>query len=81
MRTKMYEIKKNNETKNFELKTIDFNFHPSLCQDGKIQFEKIYTREYARFEYFSLRCKYDNCNATPDDVEKMNLLENEFNFT
>ena len=81
MRTKMYEIKKNHETKNFELKTVDFNFHQSLCQDGKIQFEKIYTREYARFEYFSLRCKYDNCNATPEDIEKMNLLENEFNFT
>ena len=81
MRTKMYEIKKNKETKNFELKTVDFNFHSSLCQDGKIQFEKIYTREYARFEYFSLRCKYDNCNATPDDIEKMNLLENEFHFT
>lgn len=81
MREKMYEIKKNHETKKFELKTVDFNFHQSLCQDGKIQFEKIYTREYARYEYFSLRCKYDNFNATPDDIEKMNLLENEFNFT
>ena len=57
MRTKMYEIKKNKETKKFELKTIDFNFHSSLCQDGKIQFEKIYTREYARYEYYKLRYK------------------------
>ena len=34
----MYEIKKNKETKNFELKTVDFNFHQSLCKVGKIQF-------------------------------------------
>ena len=80
MRTKMYEIKKNHETKNFELKTIDFNFHQSLCQDGKIVFNEIFSREFARAEYFKLRTKYDNGNATSDDVEKMNLLANEFEF-
>lgn len=80
MKTKMYEFKKNNETKNIELKTIDFNFHKSLCQDGKIKFEEIFSREFARCEYFKLRQKYDNGNATQIDIKKMNLLELEFEF-
>lgn len=80
MRRTMYEIKKNNESKKFELKTIDFNFHQSLCQDGKTIFNEIFSREYARFEYFKLRSKYDNGNATPDDIEKMNLISSEFEF-
>ena len=80
MREKMYEIKKNNETKAFELKTIDFNFHSSLCQDGKVVFNKVFSREFARAEYFKLRAKYDNGNAAHDDVEKMNLLESKFEF-
>lgn len=81
MRKMMYEIKKNKDNnKKLELKTIDLNFHQSLCQDGKIIFNEIFSREFARAEYFKLRTKYDNGNCTSDDVDKMNLLSTEFEF-
>ena len=75
----MYNFKINHDTKELEMVKETMNVHPSIIDKKK--FDEIFTREYARFEYFSLRCKYDNDNATPDDIEKMNLLENEFNFT
>lgn len=81
MRKAMYEIKKNHESKKLELVTIDYNFHSSLCQEGKIIFNEIFSREYARAEYFKLRCKYDNDKAASDDIVKMGLLESEFDFT
>lgn len=80
MREKMYTFKKNHETGAQELVNIDFNFHESLTSDGKVVFNKIFTREYARCDYFKLRSKIDNNIATPDDVEKLNLLESEFEF-
>lgn len=80
MRKKMYEMKKNHETKKIELVTIDYNFHQSLCDDGKNIFNEIFSREYARVEYFKLRCKYDNDKATSDEIEKMNLISTEFEF-
>lgn len=80
MRKTMYEIKRNSETKELQLITIDYNFHSSLCNDGKIIFNEIFSREYARAEYFKLRCKYDNDKAMPDDITKMSLLESEFDF-
>ena len=80
MRKKMYTFKKNHETGKQELINVDFNFHESLTTEGKVTFNKIFSREFARAEYFKLRSKYDNGNATPDDVEKMNLLANEFEF-
>lgn len=81
MITKMYEFKTNKENKELELKTVDFNYHPSLINDGKKIFVERFAREYARAEYFRYLVKYKNDTATAEDVVKMNLLEEAFEFS
>ena len=55
------------------------NVHPSVI-DVKT-FDEVFTREYARFEYFSLLAKIMNCKNTKDDEKKWRLLSDEFNFS
>lgn len=75
----IFDVKSNKETKALELvKIIDFNYHCSLLEDGKKQFNELFGREKARFMYATLYVKYMNNNADNKDVEKMNLFENEF---
>ena len=78
---KMYDFKTNKETKKLELVHVDFNAHPSLVGDGKVQFESAFAYEFARHEYAKYVVKTENESETSDDVDKMNLLENEFGFT
>lgn len=77
---KMYDIKKNKETGKLELKHITFNMHPSIIEEGAVQFEHVFSREYARVEYAKLRIKYLNSNISADELMKMELLEKEFEF-
>lgn len=81
MRTNFYEIKKNSETKELEMvNVLDFNYHSSLLQGGKVEYSKIVSRERAKNEYFSLIAKQANNNITTDDLGKIELYEKEFNF-
>lgn len=75
----MYTFKINHETKELEMIKEQMNCHQSII-DKKI-FDTIFTREYARFEYFSLLAKINNCTSTPDDEKKYSILCDNFNFS
>lgn len=68
----MYSYKINKETKKLELVTEMMNVHPSIIDTKK--FDAIFTREYARFEYFQLLAKIDNGTNTTEDFDKYELL-------
>ena len=72
----MYSYKINKKTKELELVTEMMNIHPSVIDTKK--FDEIFTREYARFEFFQLQAKIMNGKATTDDETKFNLLVDEF---
>ena len=74
----MYGFKKNNETKEIEMVKEVINMHPSIID--KKTFDEVFTREYARFEYFSLLAKVMNGTNTVEDDKKFSLLCDEFNF-
>lgn len=75
----MYKFKTNNETKELEMVNEMMNCHPSIID--KSLFDAVFTREYARFEYFSLLAKIMNCTSTTDDEKKYSLLSDEFDFS
>ena len=74
----MYTIKKNHETGKLELVKTAMACHPSIIK--KDNFDAIFSREYARYEYFQLDCKTVNGTATQEDGEKMRLLRDNFDF-
>ena len=74
----MYNFKTNYETKELEMIKEVMNVHPSIID--KVLFDKVFTREYARFEYFSLLAKIMNGTNTAEDEKKFDLLCDEFNF-
>ena len=74
----MYKFKTNKETKELEMIKEGMNIHSSVL--AKKDFEDIFTREFARFEFFSLQARIDNGNETEEDATKYNLLSSEFNF-
>lgn len=74
----MYKFENNKTTDTLEMKKIDFNCHPSVID--KKAFDEVFTREYARFEYFSLKAKYLNDKVQGDDLIKMDLLDKEFDI-
>ena len=75
----MYNFKINHDTKELEMVKEVMNVHPSIIDKKK--FDEIFTREYARFEYFSLLAKIMNGTNTSDDEKKYSLLCNAFNFS
>lgn len=74
----MYNFKINHETKDLEMIKETMNVHPSIID--KKAFDEIFTREYARFEYFSLLAKIMNCTNTAEDEKKYSLLCDNFTF-
>lgn len=74
----MYNFKINHDTKELEMVKEQMNLHPSIID--KVLFDEVFTREYARFEYFSLLAKIMNCTNTKDDEKKWRLLSDEFTF-
>ena len=74
----MYNFKINHETKEIEMVKEQMNLHPSIID--KVLFDEVFTREYARFEYFSLLAKIMNCTSTTDDEKKYSLLCDDFTF-
>lgn len=74
----MYKFKTNTETKDLEMIKEVMNIHPSVID--KIAFDEIFTREYARFEYFSLLAKIMNGTNTAEEEKKFSLLCDEFKF-
>ena len=74
----MYNFKINHETKDLEMVKEAMNCHPSIIDKKK--FDEIFTREYARFEYFSLLAKIMNCTNTAEDEKKYSLLCDNFTF-
>ena len=74
----MYVFKTNNETKELEMVKEQMNLHPSIID--KVLFDKVFTREYARFEYFSLLAKIMNATNTAEEEKKFGLLCDEFKF-
>lgn len=74
----MYNFKINHETKDLEMVKEAMNCHPSIID--KKAFDTIFTREYARFEYFSLLAKIMNCTNTAEDEKKYSLLCDNFTF-
>ena len=67
----MYGFKTNNETKEMEMIMEMMNVHPSIID--KKTFDEVFTREYARFEYFSLLAKVMNCTNTAEDEKKQRM--------
>ena len=74
----MYNFKINHDTKELEMVKEQMNLHPSIID--KVLFDEVFTREYARFEYFSLLAKIMNCTNTVEDEKKWRLLSDEFTF-
>lgn len=74
----MYNFKINHETKELEIVKEQMNCHPSIIDAKK--FDEIFTREYARFEYFSLLAKIMNATNTAEDEKKYSLLCDNFTF-
>lgn len=74
----MYNFKINHDTKELEMVKEVMNVHPSIID--KKTFDEVFTREYARFEYFSLLAKIMNATNTADDEKKYSLLCDNFNF-
>ena len=79
----MYKIKQNKETKKLEIVITDNNVHSSVISKG--EYDKIFNREYARFEYFKLYVRYLNDGIkegenglNKDEIEQMNLLADAF---
>lgn len=83
MRDKMYTIRRNEESNKLEMVTIDFPIHRSLIGKGAKIFEKVFTREYARCEYYYYRQKQDNNKASTHWIEYIQLFEDpkEFGFS
>ena len=79
-RDRFYKIVRN-KAKKMEFKTVDLNLHSSLRVEGRKIFEKVYTREMARYDFFKLLCKVDNKEASFEDLEKIELLQGSFPFT
>lgn len=74
----MYNFKINHDTKELELVKEQMNVHPSIID--KKAFDDVFTREYARFEYFSLLAKIMNATNTAEDEKKYSLLCDNFTF-
>lgn len=74
----MYKFKTNKETKKLELYNETMNTHSSILAIKN--FDTIFTREYARFEFFSLQAKIDNGTNSKEEEEKYCLLRDTFNF-
>lgn len=74
----MYNFKINHDTKNLEMVKETMNVHPSIID--KQAFDEVFTREFARFEYFSLLAKIMNGTNTVDDEKKYSLLCDNFTF-
>ena len=74
----MYNFKINHDTKEIEMVKEQMNCHPSIID--KKTFDKVFTREYARFEYFSLLAKVMNGTNTAEDDKKYSLLCDNFTF-
>lgn len=74
----MYNFKINNQSKELELVKEMMNCHPSVID--KKGFDEVFTREYARFEYFSLLAKIMNATNTAEDEKKYSLLCDNFTF-
>ena len=74
----MYNFKINHDTKELEMVKEAMNVHPSIID--KKAFDTIFTREYARFEYFSLLAKIMNGTNTAEEEKKYSLLCDNFNF-
>ena len=74
----MYNFKINHDTKNLEMVKEAMNVHTSIIDTKK--FDEVFTREYARFEYFSLLAKIMNCTSTKEEEKKYSLLCDNFTF-
>ena len=75
----MYNFKINHDTKELEMVKESMNVHQSIID--KKNFDEIFTREYARFEYFSLLAKIMNGTNTAEDEKKYSLLCDTFDFS
>lgn len=75
----MYKFRKNKETQRLEIVNTIMNVHPSIID--KVEFDRIFTREAARWQYFSLLAKIENGTVTKsEDYEKCDLLEEKYHF-
>ena len=74
----MYEFKTNKETKALEIIETMSNCHQAIISQK--DFDAVFTREYARFEYYSLLARVNNGKGNEDDEKKLALLENHFNL-
>ena len=73
----MLKFKKiNKESEKLQLvKVNDFNFHNSIIDTST--FDKIFTREYFRYEFFKLKSRIDNKIASDTDMNRIAAI-NEF---
>lgn len=74
----MYIFKTNKETKKLEMVVEPMNIHSSVI--ARKSFDDVFSREYARYEYFSLLAKSLNGNANKDDDTKLGLICERFKF-
>lgn len=74
----MYNIKANKETKELQIIKEEMNVHSSIID--KKTFDDVFTREFARFEYFALLAKSENGKTSDDDETKLTLLADTFKF-
>lgn len=62
----------------YELKKIDFNFHQSLMNQGRMMFDEIFTREYFRIIYWRLYIKKER---SEEEDAKIEILERTFEYS
>ena len=74
----MYKFKTNKTEGTIEIYNELMNTHSSVLAIN--DFDKIFSREYARFEYFSLLAKSENGTSTGEDEAKIKLLTRKFDF-
>ena len=74
----MYKFKTNKETGKQELYNETMNIHSSVLATKA--FDAIFSREYARYEFFSLQAKIDNGTNSKEEEEKYSLLCDTFGF-
>lgn len=74
----MYKFKTNKETGKQEIYNETMNVHSSVI--AQKNFDTIFTREYARFEFFGLQAKIDNMTNSKEEEEKYCLLRDTFGF-
>lgn len=74
----MYKFKTNKETGKQEIYNETMNTHSSVI--AQKDFDTIFTREYARFEFFGLQAKIDNGTNSKEEEEKYCLLRDTFDF-